>query len=232
MKKAYIYPRSKRKDKLGLYNPYMDDLILSCRTYINFVNNDNHTSKGIFDIFKYLGQIDYIFFNWIEILPEKKGGIIQTILLIALFPIFKLLKIKIVWTMHNKLAHSLNHVYWKKLIFKNLLKHADIILTHSSEGVLYGNKIIMGSDHRIHYLPHPIKDRRLNQKNEKIHDILIWGTISPFKGIDKFLDYMFQNKIQNNYNILIIGKTRTEEYREKLEQYKSENYYQKRIIYF
>ena len=200
----------------------MDDLMHSCTGYIKFINYNKNTAIGIFDILRYIGQINYIFLNWIEVLPDKKGGKIQTIFLITLFPIFKLFNIKVVWTMHNKLAHSLQNVYWKKLIFKKLLKYANIILTHSSEGIIYGNQMVKGSESRIHYLPHPVKDRRLNKQNEKEYDILIWGTISPFKGIDKFLDFIYRNNVQNSYKILIIGKTRTEEYGKNLEKYKSE----------
>lgn len=178
---------------------------------------------GVFDIFKYFARIDYIFFNWIEKLPENKGGKIQTLVLIALFPILKLFRIKVVWTMHNKLSHSLGHIYWKKLIFKKMLKNSDIILTHSNEGVKYGEEMVKGSGKKIHYFSHPVKDRRPEKNHEKEYDLLIWGTISPYKGIDKFLEYIYLNKLELRYKILIVGKITTDDYRKKLENYKSKN---------
>ena len=223
MKNSYIYPFSSRDSNLGLYNPYIDDLIQSCNKFNNFLNYNKPSKIGIFDTIKYISRIDYIFFNWIEKLPENKGGKAQTLILIALLPIFKFFRIKVVWTMHNKLSHSLEHVYWKKLIFKKMLKYSDVILTHSNEGVKYGEEMVKGSGKKIYYFPHPIKDRRLENNHKKDYDLLIWGTISPYKGIDKFLEYIHQNQLENRYKILIIGKITTEDYRKKLENYISKN---------
>lgn len=222
MKNSYIYPLSSRDSTLGLYNPYIDDLIESCGRFINFINYEQPSKIGIFDILRYIFKLDYIFFNWIEKLPENKAGKIQTIFLIMIFPIFKILKIKIVWTMHNKLSHSLEHEYWKKVIFKKMLKYSDIILTHSSEGITYGNEIVTGSEKKIHFFHHPIKDKRLSKKLTKENDLLVWGTISPYKGVDKFLEYIYQNKLDKKYKILIVGKITSVEYQKKLDQYKSE----------
>ena len=124
--------------------------------------------------------------------------------------------------MHNKLSHSLEHEYWKKVIFKKMLKYSDIILTHSNEGITYGNEIVPGSEKKIHFFHHPIKDKRLSEKLSKEYDLLIWGTISPYKGIDKFLEYIHQNKLEKRFRILIVGKITSNDYQKKLEQYKSE----------
>lgn len=223
MKSAYIYPFSSKDSNFGLYNPYIDDLIKSLSKYVTFKNYDKPSKKGIFDILWYITKIDYIFFNWIEKLPENKAGRIQTICLILLLPLLKLFRVKVVWTMHNKVSHRIEHVYWKKLIFKNMLKYSDVILTHSSEGITYGEEMIKGSGKKIHYFAHPIKGRILKLSTEKKYDILIWGTILPYKGIDKFLDYIYQNKLENNYRILIVGKIPEKDYEEKLETYKSDN---------
>ncbi len=223
MKNSYIYPLSSRDSKLGLYNPYIDDLMLSFGKFINFLNYDKPSKIGVFDVLKYILKLDYIFFNWIEKLPENRGGKLQTIFLIFLLPILKLFRIKIVWTMHNKLSHSLEHIYWKRLIFKKMLKYSDIILTHSNEGVTYGEEMVKGSHQNIYYFPHPVKDRKLATNQKKLYDLLIWGTISPYKGIDKFLEYYSQSKLDNNYRILIVGKIPDKDYEKKLENYKSEN---------
>jgi len=142
------------------YNPYIDDTIASLEKYYRVINNENPSDKGIFDLLKYIFKIDYLFLNWIENLPERKAGRIQTLFFLAILPILKLLGVKIVWTMHNKLSHSKDHLFLKKLIFKGLLNNAEIILTHSSEGVAYGENIKKGCGQRIHYFPHPVKDRR------------------------------------------------------------------------
>ncbi|NOX48188.1 MAG: hypothetical protein GXO89_14545, partial [Chlorobi bacterium] len=141
-KKIYIFPTSSRDENLGLYNPYIDDLIWSLGRYYDFVNKDKPSSSGIFDLLKYLGKTDYVFFNWIEKLPENKGGSIQTLFLFSLFPILKLLNIKVIWLMHNKLAHTKEHLFLKKAIFRKMLRKACCVITHSSEGISYGDNMV------------------------------------------------------------------------------------------
>jgi len=221
-KRIYIYPLSSRDKNLGLYNPYIDDLIHSFGKNYIFTNLDKPSSAGIFDILKYIFKLDYIIFHWIEKLPEMRGGFIQTVFLFCLIPILKLFGIKLIWTMHNKLSHSGQYPKLTKAIFKLMLKNASLILTHSSEGIEFGAHMVMGSEKRSHYFPHPVKDRRLKNKIEKEQDILIWGTISPYKGIDNFLEYIYENKLENKFNILIIGKVSTSEYAERLQKFTNE----------
>jgi beta-1,4-mannosyltransferase len=205
------------------YNPYIDDTIASLEKYYRVINNENPSDKGIFDLLKYIFKIDYLFLNWIENLPERKAGRIQTRFFLAILPILKLLGVKIVWTMHNKLSHSEDHLFLKKLIFKGLLNNADIILTHSSEGVAYGENIKKGCGPRIHYFPHPVKDRRNKINTDKQFDILIWGTLSPYKGILEFLRLLFEKNYLNKYKILIIGKSTSQNYFNLLLQYSNDN---------
>jgi glycosyltransferase involved in cell wall biosynthesis len=152
-----------------------------------------------------------------------KGGLIQTLFLFCLIPVFKLFGVKIIWTMHNKLSHSGKYPFQTKAIFKLMLRNAYLILTHSTEGLNFGADLNEKSVKNTHYLPHPVKDRRLRQTPEKEHDILIWGTISPYKGIDKFLEFLYQQKLEKKYKIYIVGKVSSTEYLEKLQQFASDN---------
>lgn len=221
-KNIYIYPNSARGADTGLYNPYIDDLVDSLDDYYTFVNKGKPSDKGIFDILKYLNRSDYIFFNWIEKLPENKAGKLQTFFLFILFPILKLFNIRIIWTMHNKLSHSKEELYLKKKIFKKMLKNADYIITHSSEGIEYGEQMVKGSKNKIHYFPHPVKDRRSKEYPKMIYDILIWGTISPYKGIDKFLEFLYKNGLEKKYKIKITGKSTSDNYFSSISKYQNE----------
>lgn len=223
MKNAYIYPISSRPEKIAAYNPYIDDFIEAMGTRFNFVNKASPSTTGIFDFLKYSFQIDYIFFNWIEDVSEKKGGLVQAIFLLFFLRISKLLKIKIIWTMHNKLSHSDEHFLLKKMICRTLLQRADGILTHSSEGVRYAESIVPSSRERIIYLPHPVKNRISKNNTKKKLDILIWGTIAPYKGIVEFLEYLHSNNYQNKYEMLIIGKVASKELLDLLLEYSNQN---------
>lgn len=210
VKNAYIYPISARAEKVATHNPYLDDFVEAIGTQFNFVNKDNPSASGIFGMLKYLFQIDYVFFNWIEDVPDKKAGLAQAIFLLFFLHISSSLKIKVIWTMHNKLSHSNEHFLLKKIIFRTLLRRADGILTHSNEGVRYAESMVPGSRERIIYLPHPVKNRISQRDSQKKFDLLIWGTITPYKGIVEFLEYLYRNNYQNKYEILITGKVASE----------------------
>ena len=214
---------SSRVENLGLFNPYIDDLINSFSLYFEFINKDKSSKSGIFDLLKYLRISDFIFFNWIEKLPGNRGGVVQTLFLFLLIPFIKLLRIKIIWTMHNKLSHTDDHLFLKNAVFKKMLKNADLILTHSSEGIHYAKEILPGSESKVHYLPHPVKDRKSKKTLKTKYDILIWGTISPYKGIDKFLQYLHQKNLIEKFKVLIIGKSTSESYFKELTKYSSSN---------
>lgn len=222
MKRAYLYPISDRDKHLGLYNPYTDDFISSVKKEVIVVNEQDGSNTGLFNLIKYIFKIDYIFLNWIENLPERKGGALQTKFLYFIFYLSRILNIRIIWTMHNKLSHSKDHYDQKERIFRFVLKHSDQVITHSNAGRSFGDTIVAGSSSRIKYMPHPVKDRRLKEGAGKKYDILIWGTIAPYKGIDKFLDFLHQENLQDKYRILIVGKINSPEYEESLKGFSSE----------
>jgi len=223
VKKIYFYPISARNERLVSFNPYTLDFIDSLRNNYRVINEKNPSTKGIFDIAKYFFKIDYIILNWIEDLPEKKGGFLQTMFLLMIMSLSKILGIKIIWIMHNKLSHSKKHEWLKKIIFQGLIKKSDFIITHSSEGVGYAGSINPGSKERIHYWPHPVKDRRKKSIEEFKIDIMIWGTLAPYKGILEFLQLIHESNLEHKYRIFIIGKSSSKEYLASLSKYTNEN---------
>jgi glycosyltransferase involved in cell wall biosynthesis len=223
LKKAYIYPISARDKHLGQYNPYLDDFMDAMGKYLVFINRNDPSNSGILNITKYFFKIDFIFLNWIENIPDRKGGMLQTYFLLALLSAAKWFGIRIVWTMHNKLSHSPTKMKVKEKIFKSLLKHSDLILSHSSAGIDFGKELMPGSESKIIYLPHPLKDRRSPHEPEKEFDILIWGTIAPYKGIHDFLEFLYKKQIETKYRIHIVGKISDANYSTLMESYANNN---------
>jgi glycosyltransferase involved in cell wall biosynthesis len=223
LKKIYLYPISARNDKIVSFNPYTFDFVDYIGEYYEVVNKNNPSGKGILNILWYLFKIDYVFLNWIENLPEKKAGTFQSLFFLTLVFFFRLTRVKIVWIMHNKLSHNKDHLFLKKIIFNTLISHADFIISHSNEGISYAGSIKPGSEKRTHYFPHPVKDRRMETNEEKQFDILIWGTLSPYKGILEFLRLLHEKDLQNKYTILVIGISTSKEYYDSLLQYTNDN---------
>jgi len=211
MKKAYIYPITAYLHKT-IANPYLENFMDSLGKEFCFLNKDKPSDKGVFDLINYFRTIDYMFLNWIEDLPDKKAGFLQVILFILLVYVSKLRGTKIVWTMHNKLSHYNTNYIFKRLLFRFVLMNSDFIITHSSEGIRYASEYNFKKYKRIRYFPHPIEKKFIRLNENPAYDILIWGSIIPYKGIDKFLAFLYAKNLENKYRILISGKVKPDSY--------------------
>ncbi len=217
MKNAYFFPNKSAS------NPYTNNLINCLSKNYNFVNVSKPSKSGIFDILKYIGKIDYVFLNWIEDLADRRGGKLQSFFFILIIKVLKIMGVKIVWTLHNKLSHFNKYLFIKRIIKKIVIKNSNYILTHSTEGIEYANNLAVGRALNIKYLPHPVRSRKLGKKPEEKYDIIIWGNIMPYKGIDRFLNYLLINNYQNKYKILIVGQSDSEHYLKELKKFENKN---------
>jgi beta-1,4-mannosyltransferase len=220
MKTAFIYPIYGRSHKAT--NPYIDDFIASLSDHICFINKSKPSRAGILNLFTYITRIDMVFFNWIEDLPDKRGGLIQTVSFVLLLFLIRMRRIRIFYTLHNKESHFKTHERLKVFLKKIVLKNADFILVHSTEGltILNDEKDIQG---KKFYFPHPFSKSTLPDTPDrgKKYDILIWGAIHPYKGIDSYLKFLESKNLNNRYNTLIVGKIFPEEYENELNKFKS-----------
>ncbi|MFW5803663.1 MAG: glycosyltransferase [bacterium] len=221
-KKVYIYPITARL-KTGVQNPYINDFINSSTHFFDYLNIKNPSNIGILNLIKYTHKTDYLILNWVENLPEKKFGFFQTLYFLLFLNMKKIWGIKIIWVMHNKISHNKEKLKLKRTIFNSLLKKSDLIITHSKEGVKYAQKQRNNHSNHLFYFPHPVNQEYIPEKRnqKKEYDILIWGSLLPYKGIDKFLEFMVRKNELNNYKIIIVGKDTSNKYFSVLEKYKS-----------
>ncbi|MFW5700082.1 MAG: hypothetical protein ACOCWM_00195 [Cyclobacteriaceae bacterium] len=220
--KAYLYPVTKRLTT-GVYNPYLDNFMDSTGSFISYVNRQYPSNSGLFNILKFIFHIDLLFLNWAENIPDKKGGVLQSFFLIVLLRLRRILGIKIIWTLHNKISHSNEMFFLKKRLFIALLKESDFIITHSGEGIAFAESVVPGSREKIFYFPHPLKPQKPNKIGKKEFDILIWGTIAPYKGIEGFLAYLEDNDLLDKFRILISGKILSPEFYGVIKKYERSN---------
>jgi beta-1,4-mannosyltransferase len=217
--RAYVYPISAFGDRI-IPNPYLDNLMDSLSEYFDFVNRENPSSKGILDIASYVNKLDYIFLNWIEDIPDKKGGFMQVLFFITLVRLLKWKKIRLIWTMHNKLSHYKSNLRLKRYLFRFLIRNCDFILTHSTEGIRYAVEYKEKRlPQKIKFLPHPLENRFIEFKENPDDDILIWGSVIPYKNIDGFLEYLHMRGFENKYKIRIIGKVKPDSYERVIQSY-------------
>lgn len=215
------------KIKSPTKNPYIDDLINSLEENGHVITNKNQFSKiGLFNIIFYLKKSDAIYFNWIEDLISTRFGFLQSIYVYFCCFIFKLMGKKIIWTLHNKISHSKEYLFFKLINTYFLLNYSDIVITHSKDGVDFSKHFLKDENKNITFIHHPIYNN-LSKNAEKTkefkYDILIWGAITPYKGVDKFLNYLERNNLLNKYKICILGKIKNNHLKKEILRYKSRN---------
>jgi len=211
--KCYFYPNSSKQTQSEV-NPYTSLMIEGLEESFRVVNKDRPTGKGFFDFLRYAFSVDFLFANWIEELPDKKYGFIQSALFIFIIKIRKLIGFSFFWVMHNKSTHDRSNARAKKILYSFIVKNCDLILTHSSEGIKNATQNYGHNGKNIVFLHHPVGIRKDNNpEQQKIYDVLIWGKISAYKGIKEFVSFFAQNNaLLKNRKILIAGKFFSESY--------------------
>lgn len=203
-------------------NPYTNDLMDEMeRQGFNIINRSKPSKIGILSIVQYFSKADVVYLNWVENVIDKRLGVIQNLFFYILIMVLKLTNKKIVWLMHNKISHSKDYLKWKLFNTYLLINHSDLILTHSNDGITF-SKSFAKTDKNIHFKHHPIENNVIIKNENKKIDILIWGAIAPYKGIDNFLNHLKQHDLLEKYKIKIVGRISNKELQEKLESYSSE----------
>ena len=166
-KNIYFYPHTARGID-AVPNPYLKNIVKSMQKYYTFININRPSRTGIFDILKYYTKLDYLMLNWIENLPDKKRGLLQSVFFIILLLFTGITKKKVIWTMHNKVSHDKSYLTTKKLLFKLLMSYSDYIITHSKEGIEYLRNLNFKKVYKLKYIPHPItRNQVIKSKTQK-----------------------------------------------------------------
>lgn len=215
MNSIYVFPHT---DKLN--NPYIKNLIRGLKKDYIIQNENEYLKFGVLDLIINISKTDIYFLNWIEALPDRKFGIIQSLILPLFLLLVKITNKKIVWVLHNKIAHNKNQFLLKKLLFVLMLFSSDVVFTHSKEGIKYAGSLVKNVSDKIVYIPHPVDNKLIKEQSQKSIDILIWGNLERYKGIHEYLE--FHNQTNLTYKVLIVGRTSDHDYLKTLKSYESD----------
>ncbi len=221
MKRAYIYPNSAFDDP-ATPNQYLEEFMDGLSASFTFLNRDYPSTNGILDLKTYFRKIDVLFLHWIEDIPDKRGGLVQTIFFITMVFVLKILKVKLIWVMHNKASHYGSNKFLKSVLFRFIIRQSSFIITHSKEGLRVLDRYKIKAKNKARYFPHPLVQKSIPKPSKQTIDILIWGSIIPYKGTDIFLEFLHKNKLEKSYRIMIAGKVRPLEYEKVVEGYCNE----------
>lgn len=215
MRKVFLFPVI--DEMKGTPNPYIFNFQQALSKKC-FITNTQAPNRGVLNLFLYFFQTDIYIFNWVEYISEKKFGKLQVFLFTFFIYMSILFKKKIIWILHNKTSHHRGTNLWSEYMFGLLMRYSDNIITHSSTGLDFVKDKYPHSADKVSVINHPVKEIYfLQPSTRKPFDFLIWGSIFPYKGIDRFLSYLKENAKYLNYKVLILGKCFNEEYKKKLE---------------
>ncbi len=215
MKNIYFYPKLNFKI-LNPPNPYIYNLEKALSKNYNIINK-KFNKIGILDFFKYFFKTDIFFFNWIEDITLRKHGKAQLIIFIFFVYLSKLFKKKIVWILHNQYSHGALKNGWTDFMYRFLLKHSNLIITHSKAGVEFIKQSNVSYCNKTSYLIHPLQEiSAIIPPAKKNYDFFIWGVITPYKGILEFLKFVKDSEEFSHFKILIVGKCVDKEYKSEI----------------
>lgn len=227
MKDFYIYPTyTPERDKSGnLYLKFFHEAFESKFTITN--------RKGKLGIVSNLLNLDArtFIYQWIDLIPFKRYGIIQALIFILCISIVKILKRKIILIVHNKETHKIpeNILDRFKLkivdsLMKIITKWSDLIVVHANEGVNFvKSKYPTVAKNKIRYIPHPVYREDIVKSRKVKWDYIIWGGVTKYKNIDSLLEVISNSEILKSRSFLICGKCSDKEYLAKVNSLLSEN---------
>lgn len=224
----YLFPTLTAK---GSLNPYLDDFCNALSKKVDVINKSKRANSAVIDLLKCCFSADTYIFNWIEDVPFRRMGKIQTLVFIfIIFPILKFRKAKLYWIFHNFSAHK-GRNFLSTILRKMMMKYSNVIITHSKEALNYLEKNANPRTKKL-FANHPVKNRIItNSISDKLYDILIWGAIEPYKGIADFMQFL--NTRGTTFKVKIVGKCNDKLYRDKINSLTSKNItYENKIIPF
>ena len=214
--KYYIYPSyNPHKNKSGnKYILYFHEAFKKRSDVLN-----NRSNLGVISLFFNL-KADIFIFHWIDLIISYRFGCIQTILFWLGLLLLKIKQKKIVLVLHNKKPHQRgkDRINIIKIIITNIsmyliARQSYLVITHANEGVTYFKKKYSNiKASKVHFIPHPVYDNNIYQSNHIKWDYIIWGNISRYKNIVKFLKSIQYDEIILKRKILICGFCNDNEY--------------------
>lgn len=198
-KRVYYYPPA---SKGGYANPYSINYKKALGTYFDVLDRENKPSFALgLSFFLNAFRADIYVINWLESVVFLSLGRLQYIFARLGLWIVKWRKKKIVWMFHNIHPHQGENALSQK-IQETLYDSADLVISHSQEAAEFAKDKAKG---QVLYVCHPVEPLLVKPvETNVVSDVLIWGAISPYKGVVEFLQELQRRKA--GLNVHVIGK--------------------------
>ena len=202
--KVFISPRPSADNK-NAYIAKLSESLSKNMAVLNGVPSNVSRSK---DLLQHVFKADLLILNWSEDVVNLRYGMLQSLLFNIGVLMARLRGSTIIWVCHNRKSHHRKHPLanqWNRLFYKHI---AHKILVHSGDAKAY----LSSMANKVVYLPHPrynrVKTTAGTLPVPNVAPVLIWGSIIPYKGLDKFIEQY--KKHEQRFETLIIGKAKPE----------------------
>jgi len=215
--RVYVYPNISQQ-LMGSNNPYVRRLKQAIGMH-DLEISSAVTDKAFPDLLREGLRSDAVVLNWLENLPLRRMGVLQSMVVLVYLRLLRLRGTRIIWIKHNKISHSRKGFGLSTMIQRALIRCAHHIVTHSMDTGLPETS-------KLHYLPHPSNigpEAILRPGTEQpVIDLLIWGSMMPYKGVLEFLQFAAGDEQLSRLNIHVAGKS-SDEYWQQLQQHAGPN---------
>ncbi|HEY4288440.1 MAG TPA: hypothetical protein VGN00_15155 [Puia sp.] len=215
---AYVYPNIP-VGRMGSGNPYIERLKDALRAEGMEVTA-TVSGNAFADLVRKGHSADVVILNWLEDLPSRRLGVLQSFILMPYLFLIRLRGTSLIWIKHNKVSHTQRLFGLRKMIQRFLQRHADHIIVHARDEEMAGAA-------KAVFLPHPctVTPEEILAPDETMKpeiDLLIWGSLQPYKGVLEFLQSVEKDALMQTLRIHIVGKC-SPEYWHQLKEHAGRN---------
>lgn len=221
MKRRFaIYPHLP-VGQAGGGNPYINDFVATIQTLPSCKVVNRPHKNPLLSLLHPKSWADVYVFNWYESIPDYKYGYLQALIALCLVGWVRICGKRVVWVLHNKRPHSGGRMWVKRLMAAFMARQAHLILTHAEEGVELVAIHHPRAVHKVKMFHHPTKNR-LDEVDRtaiaKEYDLLVWGAITPYKGVLELAHYLQANE-SHGLRVCVAGHCADESLKQVLRRF-------------
>ena len=205
--------------------PYESDTNNHVKIIKNIIQNEGYEIYNPFD--KSCPNLKIINLNWFESIYGTNyiSILLKYLKKKVLIQLWKIKKIKLVYTIHNKLPHDIKYSNLIKKFIIFLCKKSDAIIVMSKISFEYIKNDLKNPQalNKTYYIPLPNyidtttpEDYKSYTEAHSSFNLLFFGVIKPYKNIELLIN-VFNDLSNMDINLLICGKPITKEYGYSLE---------------
>jgi len=181
--RVYISPSASRKQ--GYPNPYFLRLKKELSPWFDILEADNRPclmQGGA--LLRNSFRADLFMLSFVETIAFQKLPLLQTCMALLAMDILRLRGGILVFFFHNPKPHKGENAL-SRLLTRRMFSRASLVVVHSDNTAAIAREKV-GED-RVLQFPVPTETLQHPEESPRKADVLIWGTILPYKGVLEFV---------------------------------------------